>query len=75
MSGRVFGSGIRRREDPRLITGTATYPDEVVLPGMLYAAMLRNPHAAHGLSRSVLCVQQPRAAWLPSIAPPTPKVS
>jgi carbon-monoxide dehydrogenase large subunit len=45
MSGRVFGSGIRRREDPRLLTGTATYTDDLVLPGMLYAAMLRSPHA------------------------------
>jgi len=45
MSSRIFGSGIRRREDPRLITGTATYTDDLSLPGMLYAAMLRSPHA------------------------------
>ena len=42
---RVFGSGIRRREDPRLITGTARYTDDIVLPGMLHAAILRSPHA------------------------------
>jgi aerobic carbon-monoxide dehydrogenase large subunit len=45
MSSRIFGSGIRRREDPRLITGTATYTDDLTLPGMLHAAMLRSPHA------------------------------
>ena len=45
MTTRIFGSGIRRREDPRLITGGATYTDDVRLPGMLYAAMLRSPHA------------------------------
>jgi carbon-monoxide dehydrogenase large subunit len=45
MSTRIFGSGIRRREDPRLITGSATYTDDLALPGMLYAAMLRSPHA------------------------------
>ncbi len=45
MTSRIFGSGIRRREDPRLITGGATYTDDVQLPGMLYAAMLRSPHA------------------------------
>ena len=28
MSTRIFGSGIRRREDPRLITGAATYTDD-----------------------------------------------
>ena len=42
---RVFGSGIRRREDPRLITGTARYTDDITLPGMVHAAILRSPHA------------------------------
>ena len=45
MSTQIFGSGIRRREDPRLITGTATYTDDFTLPGMVHAAMLRSPHA------------------------------
>ncbi|MCH8801719.1 MAG: molybdopterin-dependent oxidoreductase, partial [Chloroflexi bacterium] len=45
MTTRIFGSGIRRREDPRLITGAATYTDDVQLPGMVHAAMLRSPHA------------------------------
>jgi carbon-monoxide dehydrogenase large subunit len=51
MSSRVFGSGIRRREDPRLITGTATYTDDLTLPGMLHAAMLRSPHAHARIKR------------------------
>jgi aerobic carbon-monoxide dehydrogenase large subunit len=41
---RVFGSGIRRREDPRLLTGTARYTADFTLPGMLHAAVLRSPH-------------------------------
>src|SRR5262245_6456526 len=45
MAAKIFGSGIRRREDPRLITGTATYTDDLSLPGMVHAAMLRSPHA------------------------------
>ena len=45
MTTRIFGSGIRRREDPRLITGGATYTDDIKLPGMAHAAMLRSPHA------------------------------
>src|SRR4029453_9751473 len=45
MSTRIFGSGIRRREDPRLITGKANYTDDYVVPGMCYAVMLRSPHA------------------------------
>jgi len=44
MTTRIFGSGIRRREDPRLITGQATYTDDVKLVGMAYAAILRSPH-------------------------------
>ena len=41
---RVFGSGIRRREDPRLLTGTARYTADFTLPGMVHAAVLRSPH-------------------------------
>jgi carbon-monoxide dehydrogenase large subunit len=42
--GRVFGSGIRRREDPRLLTGTARYTADFALPDMAHAAILRSPH-------------------------------
>ena len=52
MSARIFGSGIRRREDPRLITGSATYTDDITLPDMAYAAMLRSPHA-HAKIKSI----------------------
>ena len=41
----LFGSGIKRREDPRLITGTATYTDDVKLPGLTYAMFVRSPYA------------------------------
>ena len=41
---RVFGSGLRRREDPRLLTGTARYTADFTLPGMVHAAILRSPH-------------------------------
>jgi aerobic carbon-monoxide dehydrogenase large subunit len=45
MSTRIFGSGIKRREDPRLITGKALYTDDVRLPGMVHMAVVRSPHA------------------------------
>ncbi|HET9513105.1 MAG TPA: molybdopterin cofactor-binding domain-containing protein [Gemmatimonadales bacterium] len=48
----LFGSGIRRREDPRLVMGRATYTDDVKLTGMCYAAILRSPYA-HARIRSV----------------------
>ena len=51
MTAKVFGSGIRRREDPRLITGTATYTDDIVLPGLVHAAILRSPHAHARITR------------------------
>jgi carbon-monoxide dehydrogenase large subunit len=52
MTTAVFGSAIRRREDPRLITGTASYTDDIVLPGMVHAAILRSPYA-HARIRKV----------------------
>src|SRR5207249_351375 len=39
------GRSLKRKEDPRLITGRATYVDDVVLPGMLHAAFVRSPEA------------------------------
>jgi carbon-monoxide dehydrogenase large subunit len=45
MTTRIFGSGIKRREDPRLITGKARYTDDMALPGMLHMAVVRSPHA------------------------------
>lgn len=42
---KVVGARIKRREDPRLITGTATYTDDIKLPGLLYVALVRSPHA------------------------------
>ncbi len=40
------GQSLRRKEDPRLITGRATYVDDLALPGMLHAAVVRS-HEAH----------------------------
>ena len=40
-----IGAPIRRREDVRFVTGTGQYLDDVTLPGMLHAAILRSPHA------------------------------
>ena len=45
MSARIFGSGIKRLEDPRLITGQAKYTDDFVLPSMAHLAVVRSPYA------------------------------
>ena len=44
MASRILGSGIKRREDPRLITGQAKYTDDIVLPGMVYMSVVRSPY-------------------------------
>ncbi|MBW3652822.1 MAG: molybdopterin-dependent oxidoreductase [Actinobacteria bacterium] len=43
--GRSVGQSLRRKEDPRLITGRATYIDDIALPGMLHMAVVRSTEA------------------------------
>src|SRR3954462_12018035 len=47
----IFGNSLKRREDPRFITGKAVYTDDVVLPRMSYAVMVRSPHAHARITR------------------------
>ena len=46
-AGRYIGQSVRRREDPRLLTGRGRYVDDVVVPGVLHAAFVRST-VAHG---------------------------
>ena len=41
----VLGASIRRREDSRFITGRGRYTDDVRLPGQVFSAFVRSPHA------------------------------
>ena len=52
MASRIFGSGIKRREDPRLVTGQARYTDDFVLPNMVHMAVVRSPYA-HARIKSI----------------------
>ncbi len=61
---KLVGKRIRRREDPRLITGTATYVDDIQMPGMHYAAIVRSPHAA----ARIRSIDTKAAAETPSVA-------
>ena len=47
-----IGAPIRRKEDRRFLTGRGQFVDDVKLPNMLHAAILRSPHA-HALVRSI----------------------
>jgi aerobic carbon-monoxide dehydrogenase large subunit len=46
-----IGDTVRRKEDLRLVTGRGTYSDDVNLPGQVYAAVVRSPHAHARISR------------------------
>ena len=39
------GQPLKRFEDPRLVSGQGAYVDDIKIPGMLHAAILRSPHA------------------------------
>ena len=45
MSGKYVGAIVRRREDPRLLTGRGRYVDDLRVAGCLHAVILRSPHA------------------------------
>jgi carbon-monoxide dehydrogenase large subunit len=40
----LIGAEVKRKEDPRLITGSSTYVSDIVLPGMHHVAFVRSPH-------------------------------
>src|SRR5918993_47356 len=42
---RYMGNSVPRKEDPALLTGRATFTDDIRLPGMLHLAVLRSTHA------------------------------
>jgi len=43
--GKFVGRAMRRKEDPRLITGRASYVEDIVVPGMVHAAFVRSEEA------------------------------
>jgi carbon-monoxide dehydrogenase large subunit len=47
----MFGASVKRREDPRLITGDGMFTDDFKLSGMLQMAILRSPYAHARITR------------------------
>ena len=64
MTRTYIGAPVRRGEDIRFLTGRATFIDDVKLPGMLHAAVLRSPHA----HARILAVDAADALKLPGVA-------
>ena len=60
----LFGKRVRRQEDPRLITGTATYLDDLKIPGMHHACIVRSPHGAARIKG----INTKAAAGMPGVA-------
>jgi carbon-monoxide dehydrogenase large subunit len=62
--GSVLGNPVRRREDPRLVSGRGCYVDDVRAEGALHAVFVRSPvaHARFGL------VDPAGAAAMPGVA-------
>ncbi|ABU56959.1 xanthine dehydrogenase family protein molybdopterin-binding subunit [Roseiflexus castenholzii] len=52
MPTRLVGQAIKRREDPQLITGQGSFLDDIKLPGMTHACVLRSPYA-HAKIKSI----------------------
>src|SRR5450759_5626842 len=48
----VLGSSVKRKEDPRFITGEGQYLDDIKLSGLTHAYVLRSPYA-HARIRSI----------------------
>ncbi len=48
---KYVGQAIKRKEDPRLVSGTSSYIDDISLPGMLTLAFTRSLHAHARIKR------------------------
>ena len=59
----MVGQRVRRREDPRFLTGTGCYVDDLSLPGALHVTFVRSP-AAHA---RIASVDASEAAALPGV--------
>jgi carbon-monoxide dehydrogenase large subunit len=52
---KYIGASVKRREDPRLITGSSVYVDDLKLSGMVHVAIVRSPYP-HARIRSIVTV-------------------
>ena len=59
----AIGQSMKRVEDTRLLTGSGTYADDVSLPNMAHAAVLRSPHA----HARIVSIDKSKAAALPGV--------
>ncbi|HEY1934057.1 MAG TPA: xanthine dehydrogenase family protein molybdopterin-binding subunit [Acetobacteraceae bacterium] len=58
-----IGRSVRRREDPRLLSGKGRYSDDLNLAGQAYAVMARSPHA----HARIVAIDTAAAAAVPGV--------
>jgi CO/xanthine dehydrogenase Mo-binding subunit len=58
-----IGKSMKRVEDPRILAGKGRYVDDVVLPNMAHAAVLRSPYA----HARILSIDASKAEALPGV--------
>jgi aerobic carbon-monoxide dehydrogenase large subunit len=61
---RLMGAEVKRKEDPRLVTGTSAYVGDITVPGMQYVGFVRSPHAHARVGR----IDTSRAAARPGVS-------
>ncbi len=59
----AFGAALKRKEDPRFITGAGNYLDDIKLPGMTHAVVVRSPYAHARITR----IDTAAAAAMPGV--------
>jgi carbon-monoxide dehydrogenase large subunit len=59
----LVGQSVKRKEDPRLITGRGRYLEDIQLANTAHAAVLRSPHA----HARIVSIDTARAAALPGV--------
>ncbi|MDP6549650.1 MAG: xanthine dehydrogenase family protein molybdopterin-binding subunit [Dehalococcoidia bacterium] len=57
------GRSLKRFEDPRLLRGLGSFVDDIKLPGMLHASVVRSPHA----HARILSVDTSAAGGMPGV--------
>jgi carbon-monoxide dehydrogenase large subunit len=60
----IIGASVKRKEDPRFLTGRGQYVDDIRLPEMLNAVVVRSPHAHATIRR----IDAREARALPGVA-------
>jgi aerobic carbon-monoxide dehydrogenase large subunit len=62
----IFGARVKRKEDPRMISGKASYVADIKLQGMTFASFVRSPHA-HAIVKKIQTEKARRSAGVVAV--------